>query len=450
MCTGMLLAALGLAHAPSAPAVENKDVLVIFSNARLLPANIEIERGLRETFAMLADRHVELFAEFLDVPHFGGPAYSDTMATYLREKYATRLPDVIVVAAEDALEFILGHHDQLFPQTPVVHVAVSRSYLRKMPALPPDVVGVPIEWDFSATIEQALAWHPKVRRLIVVTGASVWDRDWETRLRTEAPAFSGRAKPEFLAGLPTGEVLERLRGLRGDAIVFSPGYFEDGDGRVFTPHDSVELIAGATTAPVYAPYDSFLGTGVVGGRMPTFRGMGREAAGIVTELLAGAKPSSLRLPELTATALHLDWRQARRWGIAEREIPAGAVWHFREPTFLQAHRTTAIVGLVTFLVQAGLIAALLVERRLRRRTAAALEESRERMTLAARAAELSMWVWDVGGDGLWNPGSSRAADGRAPPGPRSRAPCGSRSRRASRAASRGGFGSGRRVPPLTA
>ena len=404
--TATLLAVFGLMHASAAAAQETRNVLVIFSNARLLPANIELESGLRETFAKSDDPRVELFAEFLDVPHFGGPAYSDTMATYLREKYAARPPDAIVVAAEDALEFVLRHRDQLFPRTPVVHVAVSRSYLRKKPALPADVIGVPIELDFAGTIEQALAWHPKARRLIVVTGASAWDRDWKTRLRMEAPAFSGRATPEFLAGLPTGAVLERLRGLRGDAIVFSPGYFEDGDGRVFTPRDSVELIAGAATAPVYAPYDSFLGTGVVGGRMPTFRSMGREAAGLVTELLGGARPSSLRLPELTATELHIDWRQARRWGIAEREVPAGAVWHFREPTFWQAHRTAAIVAIVTFLVQAGLIAALLVQRQLRRQTAAALEESKERMTLAARAAELSIWDWDSTGDLVWTAGAS--------------------------------------------
>ena len=323
------------------------------------------------------------------------------MATYLREKYAARPPDAIVVAAEGALEFFLRHREQLFPGTPIVHMAVSRSNLPKLPALPADVVGVPIEYDFSGTIEQALTWHPKARRLVIVTGTSGQDREWEARLRKEVPRVAGRVTVEFLAGLPTGAVLDRLRGLGKDAVVFTPGYFQDGEGRVFNPREAAELIAGAAGAPVYAPFDTFLGTGVVGGRMPTYRALGRQAAEVVTELLGGATPSSLRLPELAATELHIDWRQARRWGIAEREVPAGAVWHFREPTFWQSHRTAAIVAIVTFLVQAGLIAALLVERRLRRQTAAALEESKERMTLAARAAELSMWGWDATGDRVW-------------------------------------------------
>jgi hypothetical protein len=42
---------LGALHVRSAPAAETKNVLVLFSNSRLLPANVEGERGLRETFA---------------------------------------------------------------------------------------------------------------------------------------------------------------------------------------------------------------------------------------------------------------------------------------------------------------------------------------------------------------------------------------------------------------
>ena len=65
------------------------------------------------------------------------------------------------------------------------------------------------------------------------------------------------------------------------------------------------------------------------------------------------------------------------------------------------------MAIITFLFQAGLIATLLVERRLRRVASAALEESQRSMTLAARAADLSMSVWDVQSDRIPEPGSSR-------------------------------------------
>jgi C4-dicarboxylate-specific signal transduction histidine kinase len=101
------------------------------------------------------------------------------------------------------------------------------------------------------------------------------------------------------------------------------------------------------------------------------------------------------LPASVPAVVQIDWRQARRWGIGEGDIPSDAVVHFREPTFWQAHRTETIIVVGVILLQTGLIIALIVERRLRRRTAAALAESEKQMSLAAHAARLSTWIWDV-------------------------------------------------------
>ena len=59
--------------------------------------------------------------------------------------------------------------------------------------------------------------------------------------------------------------------------------------------------------------------------------------------------------------------------------------------------TTWRSPVAVMLIQSALIVALLLERRRRRRTASALAQSEQRMSLAAQAARLSMWSWDLGG-----------------------------------------------------
>ena len=86
--------------------------------------------------------------EFLDIPKFSGEAYERTFVAYLREKYATHPPEVIIVAAEEALGFMLRNRAQLFPRAPVVHMSVSSTYLQSIPPLPPDVIGIPLNFDF--------------------------------------------------------------------------------------------------------------------------------------------------------------------------------------------------------------------------------------------------------------------------------------------------------------
>ena len=210
---------------------EARDVLVLYSNNRLLPANIEGDRGLREALPEGA----ELSAEFLDYPRITGEDYLVALIRFLREKYATRPPAVIVAGGPDAMAFVLSRRAELFPQVPVVHMGVPRARLRALQPLPADVVGVPFDLDFSATIDQALRWHPSARRLVLVTGSAAPDLGFEALLREEAVRFQERVATEFLAGLPTDALLQRLGELDGESVVFTTGYFQDGAGRNFIP-----------------------------------------------------------------------------------------------------------------------------------------------------------------------------------------------------------------------
>jgi signal transduction histidine kinase len=367
---------------PAAPAEQNTRVLVLYSTHRLLPANIEFEAGLRETL----DNSTEVNAEFLDYPRFDSQPYLDAMTTFLAEKYALRPPALLVAGGKGALDFLLSHRAELFPQVPVIHAGVPRSFLQSRPPLPADMVGVPIEFDFPGTIALALRLHPRARRLLVVTGTSVQDRAWEAELRGDLSRLPDRVSAEFLAGLPTDEVLQRLSELGSDTLVVTPGYFEDGVGHLFSPREAVGLMATASAAPVYGPFDTFIGAGIVGGSMPNFGAMGRQAGRLVNYQLAGDTSAAPRLPELMPRAINLDWRQIRRWNIDPRAIPEDAIVQFKPPTLLQEHATSAVVAIIVLLLQAGLIARLLFERRHRRRMEVAVQKQRFELAHASRLA----------------------------------------------------------------
>jgi signal transduction histidine kinase len=371
---------------PAVASAEINSVLVLYSNGRLVPGNVEGDRGLHQTLGAPAGQSLILSYEFLDAPRFGGPAYDEVVAAYLREKYASRPPRVIVAVADEALGFLLRQRQSLFPRVPVVHAGVDRSVFAAMGPLPPDVVGAPADFDFSPTLDLALRWHPRARRLVIVTGASERDRGFEARLRKEVVPLEKRAAAEFLLGLPTPALLRRLGELGDDAVVFTPGFFRDGEGREFTPHESVRAMAAASRAPVYSPFITHIGTGIVGGYMASFEAIGREAGRTVNELLAGAAPTAVRRPEMVPQTLHVDWRQLRRWGLDSVALPPQAVVHFRPPTLLEAHRNEAIGAAVLLALQAGVIAWLLVERRRRRAAEAAERTRRSELTHASRLA----------------------------------------------------------------
>jgi signal transduction histidine kinase len=349
-----------------AAAAEAGRVLVLYPNSRLLISNVALDSGLRQTVNANPRQPVRIFSEFLDEPEFGGDQYELTMSTYLRDKYANRPLDAVLIVGDTALRFILRYRDRLFPGVPVVHAGVTREMLQSMPTLAPDVVGVPVTYDFAGTVKQALKWHPRATHLVVVFGASRQD-DWESLVRPEITTILGHVQAEYLIGLTLPALQKHLRDLGSDSVVLTWPMFQDGDGRSYMLTESAAVVAAASSAPVYAPVDTLMGTGVVGGRVLSYEQIGRQAGQILTRLLS-RQPDWQRMPQAPASVLQVDWRQIKRWGIDPEQIPPDAVVSFRPPPLWQAYRN-AVLGAVTIIVLlSGLITLLLLER-LRRRTA---------------------------------------------------------------------------------
>jgi ABC-type uncharacterized transport system substrate-binding protein len=368
-------------------------VLVLFSGHRRLPANIQLDRGMREALPA-PDRKLVLFEEYLDQATFAGAEHEQTVLRYLRGKYDSRPPDVVVAVGQFSLRYLLRHRAALFGDVPIVHAGVEKQDLEAIGSVP-GIFGIAAGYDLPGTIELALRLHPDTRRFVVITGASERDRLWEADARNAFAALEPALGVEYVSGETTEAVLRRVRALgRGD-VVYTPGYFKDGAGRTSLPAEIVAAVSAESGAPLYTVYSSTIGLGPVGGRMLDFVEMGKDAAGIVQQLLAGVSAEQLRLPAPGKAKVEIDWRQVQKWGIAAADVPADAVIRFREPSFWEAHRNTALLVVVVILLQAALIGALLVERRLRRQAASALEESEKQMNLAARAAGLSFWLWDI-------------------------------------------------------
>jgi C4-dicarboxylate-specific signal transduction histidine kinase len=368
-------------------------VLILHSNQRVTPAAIIVENELRKIVPEALQRPVDVFSEYLDVEWTSTEAFAATQAEFLRQKYERRNVRVIVCSAAQALEFVNRFRDRILPGVPVVHLVLPKDQLERM-SLPADFVGRTVDLDPTATFQLALRLQPDARHLVIVLGASERDRVWEARVRKAVGRLEGPLEVEYLVGLPTANVLRRLGALTRDTIVYTPGYLVDGVGQVSTPRASVELIAPASAAPVYGPLDTFLGTGIVGGYMAPYEEQARGAGSLVVRVLNGAPASQIAATPIENVPL-VDWRALRRWNIDERLLPPNTVVKFREPSAWDLHWREFSLAAAIVVFQAALISALLIERRSRRRTALALEESQKRMNLAARAASLSTLIWDI-------------------------------------------------------
>jgi signal transduction histidine kinase len=364
-----------------------KRVLILNSAQPTLPGVVLGDNGIRQELDAHLPGGVEVFIEFLDAERLPDPERDDRMASFLREKYAKYPIDLLIVTAAPALKLVLQRRAWLFPNTPIIfsRIREESELLRK---LPPGVTGITSRLNPVPTAELALSLQHDARHIVVVTGTSDIDQEWEQAARRALHAYENKLQVTYLAGLPMAELLRQLGQLPPNTAVLYFSVARDGAGENFVPRDVAQKVAEAANAPVYVVYDTFLGLGVVGGYMESFEAVGREVAQLALRVLAGERPETISARPSDSAANYVDWRQLRRWDLDKSRLPPGSAVRFKEQTLWERYRWQIVTVFALVVGQAILISALLWQSRRRRRAEQAAAHWRQELTHTTRVATL--------------------------------------------------------------
>jgi two-component system sensor kinase FixL len=142
-------------------------------------------------------------------------------------------------------------------------------------------------------------------------------------------------------------------------------------------------VAQAASAPVYGLWETLLGHGIVGGHLMSFKEEGRLAGELGRRVLNGEKPENIPIVYGGANVYEFDWRQLKRWGLKENDLPPGSLVRFREHSLWDDHKWTLIGTAAAFSVLSLLVVGLLINLSRRRRAEKALARRLQFETLLA-------------------------------------------------------------------
>ena len=144
------------------------------------------------------------------------------------------------------------------------------------------------------TLELAECLQPDARRLVVIGGSSSLDRRWRDIGRKAVETHnSSKLDAEYWFDHTYSGLLEDVSKLPRDTVVLFLTVFADSEDRRFIPRDVALAVANASSAPVYGFFETYLGTGVVGGYLETYQSIGTTTADLVLEILSGTDVSKL-------------------------------------------------------------------------------------------------------------------------------------------------------------
>ena len=149
--------------------------------------------------------------------------------------------------------------------------------------------------------------------------------------------------------------------------------FRDSAGNDYLPREALARVTQAANAPVYALWENLLGLGIVGGHLMSFGAQGRTAGEIGRRVLNGEKPGEIPIVYDGTNIYEFDWRQLKRWGLKESDLPPGSMVRFKEPSLWEDHQKEFIGTAVAFCFLGLLIVVLLINLGRRRRAERSLQ-----------------------------------------------------------------------------
>jgi len=380
LALALLLATLGQSQAADP---EPKRIMMLHSFGLRFRPWTDYSEALRAELSRRAS------IEFQDYSLLNARRNSDKsdapFVEYLRTLNIDQPPDLIIAIGAPAANFVQAHRKDLFRTTPMLYTLVERRRVDFDKLTKYDTV-VAITNDDPAFFENILHVLPQTTTIAIVVGASPSETWWRNEVAKSTARFADRVRFRWYNELSFEEMLKDAANLPPHSAIFWIGLNVDAAGVAHEGNSAFSRFYRVANAPIFFHDETFFGEGIVGGPMQVVARQSKQAAEVALRILEGENVADIKPTFVQLAAPMFDWRQLRRWGIAESSLPPGSTIRFREPTLWERYWWQIALVTAIILLQGGLIAGLLREHRRRQ---LAEVQSRQRMAELAHVNRFS-------------------------------------------------------------
>jgi GAF domain-containing protein len=364
---------------------QRKNILVLNAYNQGLSWSDNVVRGITSVLNPETEA-VELYLEYMDTKRLvPDAAYYERLYELYKQKYDAVKFDVIIVADNDAFNFMLEYHNRLFPDVPVVFCGVNLFEDAMLEGKRQQFTGVVENVDIRATLDVALAQRPQTREILVVNDGTTTGLVYSRLFREVAQDYQDRVNFVYYENTDVRALEVALRNLTEDNLVLLILFNRDRSQRFYTYEQAIDLIYANTKAPIYGLWDFYLGRGMVGGKLTNAFSQGEAAAFKAQRILEGSAAGDIPIQWESPNRYMFDYRELQKFGIDTATLPVNSEVINRPLSFLEQYRAVIWPLSAVGVVLLGTIVAQSISAARRRRIEAALRVSNADL-LEARAS----------------------------------------------------------------
>lgn len=348
----LLLCLGGLLFSPTAFSqstdlgVYTKEILILQSYQRDYFHTRAVEEGI-ETVLSNSSEKVRIRYEFLDSKSSLDVNSLQALAEIMTKKYQDASLDGIILCDDDALKFYTTYGHAIWPTTGSV-VSTGINSLRPYENGIPGMVIIEERPNMERNIELALKQNAAKN---IKTLHFIYDNTTTSNeMRTDIVTLLANKYPEYASQQHYDQTPEELKALidasSDSDLFFYVLYSRDRNNQTYQYDEVPRYIVANAKNPVYALWEFYLGTGVVGGYVASSQMYGESAANIMLDLWAGKTVAPLIYDVGAHQKYMFDYPVLQSYNISY--LPEDSVLINAPSNYFEKNKTLIIIfGIVT-------------------------------------------------------------------------------------------------------
>lgn len=355
-----------------------KRVLLISSYSPSFESFFQQIEGIKSQFD---EDNIVLDVEFMDSKRLYTKENMDNFHRTLRYKLSKfEKYDAVLVADDNALEYVLTHQEDEFNEIPIVFFGINDFKKAIETSKNPFITGIIEEPSLAETIEVANKINKKAKRVLAITDNT---NSGQATLKTFYHIKNKFPKLEFgtldLSKMNYEEFGKKLRKTDEEDILILLSVYRDKDNFNTTLTEGIEFISRNCDQPIFHPYENGLGKGVVGGKVISMFEQGSKAASILKEVFKGRDISTIKLVSKSPNKYKFDKLALDRFKINENLLPEGSIIINKEVSFFEQYFWYIVATCIVLIMQTALILFLQINITRRKKSEIELLDNREEL-----------------------------------------------------------------------
>lgn len=377
----LALICLQLCFAPAVSAASDRPVANVLIINSFHPGHFwedSLQKGIFVNLTSRRDVQIRLYSEYLDYERNSSGSFDAELIGLFRKKYRNVELAAVIAVDDDALDFVISNRRELFNRVPVVFCGVAnledrihedREYY----------TGILENFSIRRILEAIAVVHPEARHLAVICGDTTSSKIALEQASADLKAAGAVMDVRMLGALPVQAMAQALKALPRDTVLLNLGYYRTQEGQNLSMDESMQLLRSWTDLPMYSPWESQIGRGVLAGQGEFNTFHADQASRMTLEIIRGSAPEDIPVMQEPSATLFYDYPMLRHYGLDERDLPGFARVVNRPPSYFARHRDVLIPMFVVLVVLFGVIVLLAYLLRVKQRSESLLRQEKEMM-----------------------------------------------------------------------